>query len=92
MMGGLAMEASGYTEVNPFNLPLHLKAGDQEIAGFQIVVTLDGAEVRDVLEAHTGEGWLVRAKRNAEGRFYTDDGETVATERLTGLVEARFCE
>jgi hypothetical protein len=47
-----------------------------------------GAEVKDVSEVNAAEGWLIRAKRNAEGELFLD-GDEVARERIVGRFEIR---
>lgn len=70
-------------------LPEHLTHENTAAQGLPVRVFLDGVEQMKVLEAHTAEGWLVRAKLDANGRTYAD-GEDVATERLTGKVTAHL--
>lgn len=52
--------------------------------GLRIFDLSTGQEVLDVLEVNTAEGWVVRARRNAAGDVFADEGGQVATERLTG--------
>lgn len=63
----------------------HVTAEACREAGVCARVLLDGAEVRDVFEAHTEEGWLVRFVREAEGYALHQDGAFIR-ERLTGAV------
>jgi hypothetical protein len=42
-----------------------------------------GNEIKDVEEVHAGEGWLIRAKRNAQGHIYAE-GDEIAKERIEG--------
>lgn len=48
-------------------------------------------EVKEVIEANTVEGWLVRLRRNDDGQFFIDPehSDEVAKERLTGRFEIR---
>ena len=48
-------------------------------------VFLDGIQIRDVTECDTDEGWVVKAKRNDEGRLYAV-GDDLAVEKLFGTV------
>lgn len=51
--------------------------------GLEIIDLDSSAFVPDVEECNVAEGWLVRAKRNADGQLYADGGD-FARERLTG--------
>lgn len=68
-------------------LPAHLTVENTVEAGLRVLIFLDGEEVEDCVEAHTEEGWLIRAKKNAAGNIYVENDEIV-TERLTGVVTA----
>ena len=70
-------------------LPEHLTRENTFDAGLRVRVFLDGVEQWHVFEAHTSEGWLIRAKLNENGRIYAD-GENVATELLKGVVTAEL--
>lgn len=48
-------------------------------------VWLNGELVKDVIEADTDEGYILRAKRNEAGDIFID-GDEYATERLEGVV------
>jgi hypothetical protein len=63
--------------------PAYHNGGDGR--GFRRVF-IDGIEVQDVDECHTGQGWAMRALRNAEGNIYSEDGLHVARERIRGHV------
>lgn len=53
------------------------------------VVDLDtGAEVADVIEVNTAEGWVISHKRDNEGRLVVD-GDEVATDRRVGRFEIK---
>lgn len=54
-------------------------------------IYLNGLPQQDVSEAHTEEGWIVRAKRDAKGNLYVE-GEEIATEKLFGPVTAVLVE
>lgn len=43
-----------------------------------------GAEVSDVIEVNTAEGWLVRCRRNEAGILYDPIMDEIMTERLDG--------
>lgn len=63
--------------------PLHLIAG--EVPAMRIY--LNGVEIHDVTEAHTGEGWLLKTVRNFEGSLIVRNG-AIVTEKLNGFVTA----
>lgn len=48
-------------------------------------VFLDGAEVKNCIEADTDAGYVIRAKLDASGHIFAD-GDEIATERLVGIV------
>ena len=54
-------------------------------AGKLFTIYLDGVEQRYVIEADTDEGYVIVAKRDADGKPMRD-GDGLATERLTGNV------
>lgn len=57
-----------------------------EAHALRIIDRRTGNELRDVVEANSDEGWLVRFRRDGSGNFIVDeDGQTLATERLDGL-------
>ena len=56
-------------------------------AGKLFTIYLDGVEQRYVIEADTDEGYVIRSKRNADGKPMRD-GDGLVTERLTGNVTA----
>lgn len=60
--------------------------------GIRADVWLNGDLQTHVYEADTDEGYIIRAKLDGEGKMFTEDGETVATERVEGVVtvETRF--
>ena len=70
------------------DLPEHLTLENTIEIGVHVRVFLDGVEQKDVFEAHTGEGWIVRARHDADGRAFSEDGENIATDRVTGTVTA----
>lgn len=75
------------------DLPEHLTLETVGHVGRRVRIFLDGVEVREVVEAHTGEGWLIRVCRDAAGKFMlTGDPQDpdIATERLTGRVTAEL--
>lgn len=72
-------------------LPEHLTIANTVARGIRVRVFLDGAEQRNVEEAHTGEGWLVRHKLDAEGRICVE-GDSIVRERLSGAVTAEVME
>ena len=55
--------------------------------GRRFAIYLDGVEQRDVIQADTDEGYVIRSKCTADGKPMRD-GEKWATERLTGNVTA----
>jgi hypothetical protein len=70
-------------------LPEHLTEANTSRIGRFCRIYLDGTEVKDVREAHTGEGWLIRYCRDPAGKLLRD-GLGLATERLTGVVTAHL--
>jgi hypothetical protein len=49
-----------------------------------------GAEVQDVFEIDTQEGWLIRAKRDAAGQLVTAaSGDRIEREKIEGAFEIR---
>lgn len=68
------------------DLPCHLTHETTAIYG-PISVFLNGVEVHDVCEAHTGEGWLIRGKRDELGGIIVE-GDEFATEKMFGIVTA----
>jgi len=47
-----------------------------------------GKEIADVEEVDAGAGWLIRAKRDADGQLYLE-GDEIARERLEGRFQIR---
>lgn len=70
-------------------LPEHLTWENTAAIGVNVVVYFDGVQVHDIIEAHTGEGWLIRARHNVAGLVFAD-GDEIATETLHGLVTAEI--
>jgi YD repeat-containing protein len=70
-------------------LPKHLTVENTNRIGRFCRIYLDGTEVKDVTEAHTGEGWLIRYYRDPAGKLIRA-GDCFATERLTGVVTVRL--
>lgn len=54
--------------------------------GLRVLDLETGDEVDRVEEVNAAEGWLIRAKLNAEGMVYSDPDrpDEIARERLTG--------
>jgi len=52
---------------------------------WNVKITLDGAEVRDVVTADSDEGFIVRHARDADGRLRLNGGHFVE-ERIDGTV------
>lgn len=63
------------------DLPEHIRAGDIPPAR----VYLDGVEMTDVLEVHTGEGWVIMFTRDSKGGVVRN-GEHILTETRRGTV------
>jgi len=57
--------------------------------GLRIIDLDTGREVDAVIEVNTVEGWCVHYLRGADGKFYLDSSDKVATERLVGRFEIR---
>lgn len=72
-------------------LPAHLTVENTSKIGTRVAVFLDGVEQKNVIEAHTGEGWLVRCKISDDGSALVD-GDKIATERVNGTVTAKVIE
>lgn len=63
---------------------MHIKA-DDTLVWRTALITINGAELGDVIEADDDEGWVVRLKRDRDGEFI-EAGETgYATEKICGL-------
>lgn len=52
-----------------------------------LVAYLDGKYVVGCQQADTDKGYIIRYKRNEEGRFYIEGSGEIARERLEGKVE-----
>jgi hypothetical protein len=63
----------------------YAKAGETPAnwAELQVIDLATGQEVRTVVEIDTEAGWLVRGRRDADGRLI-DDGDEFAKERIEG--------
>ncbi|WPY93159.1 hypothetical protein T8T21_08460 [Limimaricola variabilis] len=59
----------------------HYTANNSDHLGTRVF--LDGVEVEDVYECDDAEGWLVRARRNSDGKLMADP---LTCEALTDLL------
>lgn len=68
-------------------LPDHLTLENTVRMGRRVRVSLDGAQMQGVVEAHVAEGWVKRLKLNDSGKPFIL-GDELVTETILGDVTA----
>ena len=76
-------------EISSRVMPDHLTIENTARVGRQVKIYFDGAEVKDVTEAHMAEGWVEVIAKDDTGNVLLD-GDNIRRKRLTGTVTAEW--